>query len=189
MERLSQLSSDVLDYSKVRAPHCETLDLAAYLGSLVEPFLVRAEEAKVKLTCQGPPCAASLDKPRFVRVIENLIANALDAMAGEEGGEVAVQWCARVGGVEIVVSDNGKGIPKKVLKRIFEPFFSHGKVKGTGLGMATVKKIVEEHRGTVTVQSEEGKGTRVILFVPTGPPVDEDDDSTGVFLVLKDSPA
>ena len=186
VERLSQLSSDVLDYSKVRAPRCESLDLAVYLGGLVEPFLVRAREAKVKLLCEGPSCTASLDKPRFVRVIENLVANALDAMAGLDGGEVTVQWCTRVGGVEIVVADNGKGIPKKVLKRIFEPFFSHGKVKGTGLGMATVKKIVEEHRGTVMVQSEEGKGTRVILFLPNNAGAGEDDESTGVFLTLGD---
>ncbi|HQL49310.1 MAG TPA: HAMP domain-containing sensor histidine kinase, partial [Holophaga sp.] len=64
--------------------------------------------------------------------------------------------------------DNGKGIPKKIQRRIFEPFFTHGKVKGTGLGMATVKKIVDEHGGAIEVQSDEGQGTLVVLTVPDG---------------------
>ena len=187
VERLSLLSSDVLDYSKVREPRCESLDLAVYLGGLMEPLQVRAREAKVKLVGQGAPCMASLDRPRFVRVIENLLTNALDALTGQEDGEVILSWSSQTGGVEIIVSDNGKGIPKKILKRIFEPFFSHGKVKGTGLGMATVKKIVEEHRGTVQVQSEEGKGTRVILSLPHNIVSTElEDECTGIFMIQEE---
>lgn len=183
VDRLSLLSSDVLDYSKVRTPHCEPLALATYLGGLMESFEVRAQEAGVRLVCEGPDCTAQLDKARFVRVIENLLANSLDALAGQEGGEVALRWAPRAAGVEITIADNGKGIPKKVLKRIFEPFFSHGKAKGTGLGMATVKKIVEEHGGTIEVESEEGEGTRVILFLPeTASPAP--DDTTGRYRVL-----
>ena len=79
---------------------------------------------------------------------------------------VEVAWRRVAGGVELVVKDNGKGIPRKILKRIFEPFFSHGKRKGTGLGMATVKKIVEEHGGTVEVASEEGEGTVATIVLP-----------------------
>jgi signal transduction histidine kinase len=56
-----------------------------------------------------------------------------------------------------------------VIKRIFEPFFSYGKKKGTGLGMATVKKIVEEHGGTLEFLSEEGRGTEVIITLPEHP--------------------
>jgi signal transduction histidine kinase len=98
--------------------------------------------------------------------VENLVSNSIDALEGQEGGEVRLEWQRVAGGVEIVVRDNGKGIPRKILKRIFEPFFSHGKRKGTGLGMATVKKIVEEHGGTVEVASEEGAGTVVTILLP-----------------------
>ena len=183
VDRLSQMSSDVLDYSKVRVPRCEVVALPDYLGGLAEPFLTRAMEAGVVLTCEGPALNFSLDKLRFVRVIENLLANALDAMAGETGGEVALTWGLWDNGVEIKVADNGKGIPKRVLKRIFEPFFSHGKARGTGLGMATVKKIVEEHKGSVTVESEEGQGTRVILYLPEASVPLQADDTTGSYQV------
>lgn len=100
--------------------------------------------------------------------MENLLANALDATVGISG-EVVVSWIQVTGGVQIRVKDQGRGIPKRVVKRIFEPFFSYGKKRGTGLGMATVKKIVEEHGGTLEFISEEGEGTEVIILLPDHP--------------------
>jgi K+-sensing histidine kinase KdpD len=166
VERLSQLSTDVLDYSKIREPKRETLDLGTYLNALIEPLQPRASELGVEVKCEGPACTTSLDKHRFARVIENLLVNSLDAMGDQTAGLIAISWEREYNGTRITIDDNGKGIPKKVLKRIFEPFFSHGKTKGTGLGMATVKKIVEEHGGTVEVTSEEGTGTKVTVLVP-----------------------
>jgi len=165
-DRLSQLCSDILDYSKVREPRRETLDLAAYVAGLLEPLQARALEAGAALRWRGEPFSASLDPDRFTRVIENLVANSIDALEGLADGVVEVAWRRVAGGVELVVKDNGKGIPRKILKRIFEPFFSHGKRKGTGLGMATVKKIVEEHGGSVDVASEEGEGTVATIVLP-----------------------
>jgi len=166
-DRLGQMSLDILEYSKIIEPRCEPVELAGFMQAQVEPLQVRAQESEVTLVCQGPPCQASLDRHRFNRVIENLLANALDALAGQDGGRVTLQWAPQPdGGVEIQVIDNGRGIPRKVQKRIFEPFFSHGKAKGTGLGMATVQRIMQEHRGTVEVASEEGQGTTITLRLP-----------------------
>ncbi len=166
VDRLSRLSADILDYAKVREPKREPVDLASYLGALLEPLQPRASEAGAVLVCTGDTCSANLDKHRFARVVENLVANSIDALDGQTGGTITLEWKRVAGAVEIVERDNGKGIPRKVLKRIFEPFFSHGKSKGTGLGMATVKKIVEEHGGTVEVASEEGHGTVVTVVLP-----------------------
>lgn len=188
VERLSLLSADILDYSKVREPKREALDLGEYLGGLMEPLQPRAAEFGVSLRCQGPPCSANLDSHRFARVVENLVANSIDALEGQPGGEVHVEWLRVPGALEIVVRDNGKGIPRKVLKRIFEPFFSHGKRRGTGLGMATVKKIVEEHAGTVEVASEVGAGTVVTIHLPdTSGALDDHrgvEDSTDEFRIM-----
>jgi signal transduction histidine kinase len=182
VDRLGQLSMDILDYAKVREPKRELVDLPRYLEAQVEPLQPRAQESEVELVCQGPPCQASLDRHRFARVVENLLANALDALNGRDGGRVTLAWRPCSDGVEIKVTDNGKGIPRKIMKRIYEPFFSHGKVRGTGLGMATVKRIMEEHGGTVSVTSEEGLGTTVTLRL-FGPGGDAVGDATGEFRI------
>jgi signal transduction histidine kinase len=166
VDRLTQLSGDVVDYSKVREPKREEVDLHDYLGELVEPLRGRASELGASIRFEGPVCKANLDRFRFARVLENLLANSLDALNEREDGEVLIQWTAGKGELRISVQDNGKGIPRKIQKRIFEPFFSHGKAKGTGLGMATVKKIVEEHGGSLEVTSEEGQGTCVTFWIP-----------------------
>lgn len=167
VERLNQLSMDVLDYAKVREPQTEMVELSKYMTAFVENHQAHAAEMGVTLRAEDNPCSALIDKHRFGRVIENVLANALDAVA-EIRGEVVLSWDRVTGGAQIRVQDNGKGIPKKILKRIYEPFFSYGKQKGTGLGMATVKKIVEEHKGTLELQSEEGQGTLVIITLPDG---------------------
>jgi signal transduction histidine kinase len=190
VERLTTLSQDVLDYAKVREPNRTLIELGVYLEGLAEPLIPKAAELGVKLSCSGEPCSTTIDAPRFTRVIENLIANALDGVASKEmleGGEVLLAWNRVTGGVQIRVKDNGKGIPRRILKRVFEPFFSYGKKKGTGLGMATVKKIVEEHGGTLEIMSEEGHGTEVIItlsdhgqeHIDTGQAKRLRDDSTG----------
>ncbi len=166
VQRLSLLSADVLDYSKVREPKREKIDVGVWVESLLEPLRPRAQDLGIAFTADASPCSAFVDPSRFVRVLENLITNAFEAVAGRAGGAVGLAWERVTGGVQFRVADNGRGIPKKVLKRIYEPFFSHGKKKGTGLGMATVKKIVDEHGGSLEVQSEEGEGTTVIVTIP-----------------------
>ncbi|MDP2874823.1 MAG: ATP-binding protein [Holophaga sp.] len=184
VDRLSQLSGDVLDYSKVREPNREDVDLHEYINDLLEPHLTRASELGASIRCEGPACKASIDRFRFARVVENLLANSLDAINGREGGEVVVHWAPGTNDLRITIQDNGKGIPRKVLKRIFEPFFSHGKNKGTGLGMPTVKKIIEEHGGSLEVQSEEEQGTSVIIWIPDGDNQTKKEDTTGRIRIL-----
>lgn len=181
VDRLTHLSQDVLDFAKVREPRRETVDLRLFMEAIVEPLVPRAAELGVDLRAEGPPCLIKLDPGRFTRVMENLLANALDATTAMSG-EVLVSWTQVTGGVQIRVRDRGRGIPRRVIKRIFEPFFSYGKKKGTGLGMATVKKIVEEHGGTLEFLSEEGEGTEVIILLPDHPitgAVKLADESTG----------
>jgi signal transduction histidine kinase len=71
--------------------------------------------------------------------------------------------------VELIVEDDGRGIPREALPRLFEPFFSTKGVKGTGLGLAITWGIVEGHGGTIEVESEVGVGTRFIVSLPLGP--------------------
>ena len=120
------------------------------------------------------------DPNQLEQVIMNLMVNARDAMP--DGGLITVRTDVREMGnssidmpsgitpgkyIEFTVSDTGCGIPKGILNRIFDPFFTtKEKGKGTGLGLATVYGIVKDHKGYITVQSEEGKGTSFTIYLP-----------------------
>ena len=69
-------------------------------------------------------------------------------------------------GVSVVVRDSGKGIPETLLKRLNEPFFTHGKAKGVGLGLAITRDIVDRHRGQLTIESPGGEGVRATVWLP-----------------------
>jgi two-component system NtrC family sensor kinase len=95
----------------------------------------------------------------------NIVINGIEAMG--KGGHLRVSTRPLPGqdGLEIVVQDDGPGIPPELMQKIFDPFFTT-KEKGTGLGLSVVYGIVERHKGRVTVESEPGKGTRFTIRLP-----------------------
>jgi signal transduction histidine kinase len=100
------------------------------------------------------------------QVFINLVMNAIHAMP--EGGTLRVGLAQNNDRVQLTVADTGHGIPQGALPKIFEPFFTTKEFgKGTGLGLTVVKGIIEEHQGTITVESEEGKGTVFTISLPT----------------------
>jgi signal transduction histidine kinase len=100
------------------------------------------------------------------QIVLNLIRNAMDVVPSHSG-QVMVVTVAHPQGAEIQVEDNGPGIPPEIMDRIFEPFFTT-KSDGTGLGLAVVRQIVEEHRGSVICHSRVGKGTSFRIWLPRG---------------------
>jgi signal transduction histidine kinase len=98
-----------------------------------------------------------------IRALTNLLHNALQA--SPRGGEVRIVVQYQEDAVQIAVEDEGGGIPKEQLDRVFKPFFTT-KNQGTGLGLPITKRIVEEHNGDIRVKSRLGGGTRVLLSFP-----------------------
>jgi signal transduction histidine kinase len=110
-----------------------------------------------------------VDLPRFTRVLANLIKNAREAMPS--GGILTISTDLVHGQVVIRISDTGIGIPAELLPKLFEPFVTHGKSNGTGLGMAIAKSVITAHKGKISVASVQGNGTTVDIRLPA-PAVD-----------------
>jgi signal transduction histidine kinase len=160
-----KIISDLLDFARerqpVRAP-CPLRALAAEAISLVPP------RANVQVRNEVPdelpvPC---IDRDQFRQVLVNLVQNGVEALPEGRGGTVVIQ----AGGgadrpFEISVADDGTGIPPHLLERVFQPLFTT-KIKGTGLGLAIVANMVARHHGTLQVESEPGRGTRITIHLP-----------------------
>lgn len=109
-----------------------------------------------------------VDVARFIRVLCNLIKNAREAMPN--GGVLTITTDLVDDQVVIRISDTGIGIPAQLLPKLFEPFVTHGKTHGTGLGMAMAKSVVTAHEGKISVSSVQGNGTTVDIRLPAPPP-------------------
>jgi signal transduction histidine kinase len=104
------------------------------------------------------------------QIIDNLLSNAIDAL-GEQGGKVTISTLREGNRVAVEVADTGQGIPVEQLAKVFDPFFStKGPGKGYGLGLAICAALAESLNGALTVESKEGKGSRLRLWIPRRAP-------------------
>jgi signal transduction histidine kinase/putative methionine-R-sulfoxide reductase with GAF domain len=168
VELMTAMTKDLLAFARGER---QVLIRKVYLERFItemEEYLAREFESSgvqlaVDLQHRG---TARFDETKLRRVFHNIARNAREAMPG--GGTFTV--VARKVGEDLVFEfiDTGVGIAKGLEGRVFEPFVTAGKSGGTGLGLAMVKRIAEEHRGTVTYDSAPGKGTRFIFTIPSG---------------------
>jgi signal transduction histidine kinase/CRP-like cAMP-binding protein len=107
-----------------------------------------------------------MDADKIIRVLFNIAGNAADAM--KNGGSFTIRTAEENNRLKLELSDTGIGMSPEIKSKLFEPFFTHGKKYGTGLGMAIVKKIIDDHDGSIQVQSEEGVGTSFTILLPRG---------------------
>jgi signal transduction histidine kinase len=137
----------------------ETMEsMATYIEREVSRRNVQVER---KLEFSG---TLKIDPDKLLRAFYNVAVNAADAMG--KGGILRITSHRVNGTVVVEFSDNGCGMPDDVKARIFEPFFTYKKRYGTGLGMAIVKKIIDDHKGRIEVESRIGEGTTVKFFLP-----------------------
>lgn len=107
---------------------------------------------------------ARFDELKISRVIGNLARNAIEAMS-EQGGTLTLRVAREADDLILTVADTGRGIPEEVRRKLFTSFVTSGKQGGTGLGLSIVKRIVDDHRGTITVESSPS-GTRFVIRLP-----------------------
>ena len=132
----------------------------------IQTVKVLPEFQSVEITFTHPEdCSAWFDPGKFERVVLNLLFNACEAVP-PESGKVEISCRVTEAGVEIVVADNGPGIPESIRGDLFQPFVSAGKEKGIGLGLTVVQKIMQNHGGEVRVERTGPEGTVFKLVFP-----------------------
>jgi two-component system, NtrC family, sensor histidine kinase HydH len=166
--RLVGVSNDFLRFARIKELNLESANLGKVVMEIIDFFTPTAQAAKIDIKSYVPPDlpAVLIDQELFQQTLLNLMLNAEQAMP--EGGEITLQAAVENGVNPLVclsVIDTGKGMDADVQSKIFQPFFST-KPGGTGLGLATARKIIESHHGTIDVQSEVGKGTKFTIRLP-----------------------
>ena len=168
--KIYNLVMDMLSFSKDREPALESADLNETVGDVVELMQSRASELGVALewspAAEIPP--VQIDTDGIHRAILNIVTNAIDASEDVEGGKVKISttWDPATMTAQVIVSDNGSGIPAGAVDKIFEVFASTKGSRGTGLGLPVSQKIIREHGGSIQIASEVGKGSIFIVELP-----------------------
>ena len=170
VDRCARIIDDILDFTRVRELNREPVKLDGWLGETVAEISVPASVIVRREFLFGDE--APLDRERFRQIIVNLIDNAAQALADagwtpadDRQRTITVRTEAAGPHVRLSVSDNGPGIPQDRLPKIFEPLFTT-KSFGVGLGLPTVRQIIEQHGGTIDVESTVDVGTTFTIWLP-----------------------
>ena len=168
--RIYDLVMDMLSYSTERTPAWKRSDVNATVSDVCELLQARAEESRVRLEWLLPesPSEADCDSEGIHRAVLNVVTNAMDAVEGRADASVDVRVGIDVsaGSVFVDIDDNGPGIPEDEVPRLFHLFASSKGARGTGLGLAVSRKIIDEHGGEIQVENRPGAGCRFRLTWP-----------------------
>ena len=180
-EKAAALTRQLLAFSRKQVLNMQAVNLCTVVTEMEDMILrLIGEDIRLKVSFNVRDAYVNADRIQLDQVLLNLVVNARDAMP--EGGQISIvldrmrletgsagkQQGARPGDyVRLRVSDTGEGIPREILDKIFEPFYTtKAQGKGTGLGLATVYGIIKQHNGTISVESETGHGSRFTILLP-----------------------
>jgi signal transduction histidine kinase len=161
---ISKIVSDLQDYARPLKPELKEVALAKLVTSVFQTVHI-PDEIVLKIDVEGFP-KIQTDPILIRRALTNLINNAIQAMP--DGGDLGVLARKTSNSVIIAVSDTGEGIPEEIKPKLFTPLMTT-KAKGQGLGLAVVKRLIEALGGSITFDSQVGKGTVFTIYLPAAP--------------------
>jgi len=167
-ERIKRIVENLLDFSRQKKQELREHQLGDIvmrsIGLVGNNLKISQVKHHLSLAENLPP--VFVDASQIEQVLINLFINAIQAMPG--GGDLFIDVFQEPGNewVFVKVRDSGTGIKKEILPNIFDPFFTTKSTKGTGLGLSVSYGIIRQHQGEISVESEEGKGTRFIVKIP-----------------------
>ncbi len=176
-ERIANLIKQLLEFARPRKPNYTKVDVNKELAHVVELLKHQFEKSNIKLNLKFSDALPYIlaDCSQIHQVFLNIIVNSIQAI--NENGLIEIETFAKDGYVTIKFKDNGVGILPEHLDRIFEPFFTTKEAgKGTGLGLAVSKRIMDEHHGKIEVESTPGKGTVFTVKFPAYTTKEEESD-------------
>jgi len=166
-DRVVAMAGELLEFSrgesKLDLGHTETTTFLRQFMTLNEDYFRRTG---IKFSFKAEPAPIEVDSMRLMRLVQNLVSNAVDALGSKTGAHIDIKTWVENSVFMLTVGDNGPGIPEVIRDRIFEAFVTHGKKGGTGLGMAIARNVVTAHGGTLSFETETGKGTKFIVHIP-----------------------
>jgi two-component system sensor kinase FixL len=166
VDSLSELMQDLLLYARPPKPRPTPVDLERLIQTIVELLSRDPEVSGVQVTVEGSAPLVRADPELLKIVFQNLLINGAHAMAGR--GQLHVQLHGDGDHSSVAFTDNGPGIPADIRDKIFTPFFTT-KIRGTGLGLPTAKRLVEAQGGTIAIDCPPAGGTTVIVQLPILP--------------------
>lgn len=166
-DRVVAMAQELLEFSrdetKLQLRSTTTTKFLEQFYSLNEDYF---EQSDVEIHFEAEPADIRIDTMRVLRLLQNLVTNAIESLDGRMDGKVEIQAWTKTETLYLRIADNGPGLPAEVRSHMFEPFVTHGKQKGIGLGMSIVRNIVTAHGGTIDFESGEGKGTAFTIQLP-----------------------
>jgi signal transduction histidine kinase len=166
IQQANGIINEILTYSRQRELQLEKIRINDWLEELLSVYPFPPHIIVDKLFDPANPMV-EIDKTEMQQAVRNLVGNGIEVMPAPKGGTVTIRsMVPEAGWVRIDIADAGSGIPQDVLDKIFAPFFTT-KARGTGLGLAVVRKVVDHHKGKVDVESTVGVGTTFKLYIPT----------------------
>jgi two-component system sensor histidine kinase HydH len=168
VERLNRVIGQLLELAKPVNIEKKPVSIRMLIQHSIKVIERDADKKNIRISAGDIPDdlpPIDLDSDRMNQVFLNIYLNAIDAMP--DGGTLAITAEPEEGSgmLRITVTDSGRGIDKKDLAHVFDPYFTT-KQSGTGLGLSIVHRIIESHNGEITIESEPGKGTWVTIFLP-----------------------
>jgi nitrogen fixation/metabolism regulation signal transduction histidine kinase len=162
VQAMKRMVDDFRDYARLPVPEVEPLDLNALISEVLGLY----ESSAVAIETQFADLPKVLgDATQLRQVIHNLLRNSEDALEGREAAAIRIVTERAGQQARLLIADNGPGFPVELLPRIFEPYVTT-KARGTGLGLSIVKKIVDEHQGTIEISNAPEGGARMDIRLP-----------------------
>ena len=158
---MSSIASAFSDFAKMPTQKKEKIEIISIVKLALDIF----NEKAIKYQTNEKELYAFLDKTQLIRIVTNLVKNAIQATENEENPFINVEIISKGSKIKIVVSDNGKGISEEVKDLIFEPKFTT-KTSGMGLGLPMIKNIIEAYDGAISFTSNKGAGTVFTVILP-----------------------